>query len=74
MGDCECGGNCKTIFDQPLEFVAGELISNGQNALSSIISVLTNVACTASLRSKVRDVASEKLEELIDKINYKDFI
>lgn len=74
MGDCECGGNCKSTFEQPLEFVAGELITNGQSALSSVISSLTSLACSMSLEANIRNKAVNKLGELIDRINYEDFI
>ena len=74
MGDCECEGNCKTMFEQPLEFVAGEIVTNGQSALSSVINSLTSLSCNASLRVSVRNKAVNKLEELIDEIKYKDFI
>lgn len=74
MGDCECGGNCKTIFEQPAEFIAGEFVSGSQNALSSIIGSLTSLACSTSLRVDIRNKAVNKLEELIDRINYEDFI
>lgn len=71
---CECSGNCNELFEYPTEFVAGELVTSSQNALSSVISSLTSVACSVLLQSKVRDAAANKLEELIGKIDYKDFI
>ena len=66
MGECGCGGKCKSLsveeaVEQPsFELIGGELVGGGGCQLSSVMLCLESVATRVLLSADVKKAAAEK--------------
>lgn len=74
---CNCGGNCKSAIgleELPTQAVLGELISSNDCTFVGVLGALENIVCRPMVTNEVRQVAIDKLSELIKAIKYEDFV